>query len=236
MVAAIVLMPAMLVQQSFAWGMEGHMLINRLAGEALPKDVPEFMRTPAAVNALEYYGPDPDRWRESSEPVLNVAHAAEHFIVLVWSELLVDLPRKRHDFIRALAVAQKEHPDLALSPEKVGLQPYVATEIWQRLKVAMRQYRVLSAAHQDTRPAEMEALVLAGWLGHYVGDGSMPLHTSIQYNGWTGPNPNGYTTLHKIHAQFESTCCEGQCEGEGRGRRWCRRDTRWCWRMCLRII
>jgi hypothetical protein len=32
----------------------------------------------------------------------------------------------------------------------------------------------------------------------------MPLHTSIQYNGWTGPNPNGYTTLHKIHSQFES--------------------------------
>ena len=30
-------------------------------------------------------------------------------------------------------------------------------------------------------------------------------HTTIQYNGWTGPNPNGYTTEHKIHALFEST-------------------------------
>ena len=27
----------------------------------------------------------------------------------------------------------------------------------------------------------------------------------MQYNGWTGPNPNGYTTEHKIHALFEST-------------------------------
>ena len=44
----------------------------------------------------------------------------------------------------------------------------------------------------------------AGWLGHYVADGSQPLHTTIQYNGWTGPNPNGYTTEHKIHAQFET--------------------------------
>ena len=44
----------------------------------------------------------------------------------------------------------------------------------------------------------------AGWLGHYVADGSQPLHTTIQYNGWTGPNPNGYTTEHKIHSQFES--------------------------------
>jgi hypothetical protein len=32
----------------------------------------------------------------------------------------------------------------------------------------------------------------------------MPLHTSIQYNGWVGPNPNGYTTEHHIHALFES--------------------------------
>jgi hypothetical protein len=26
----------------------------------------------------------------------------------------------------------------------------------------------------------------------------------MRYNGWTGPNPNGYTTEHKIHSQFES--------------------------------
>jgi hypothetical protein len=45
---------------------------------------------------------------------------------------------------------------------------------------------------------------LAGWMGHYVADGSQPLHTTIQYNGWTGPNPNGYTTEHKIHSEFES--------------------------------
>jgi hypothetical protein len=32
----------------------------------------------------------------------------------------------------------------------------------------------------------------------------MPLHTTIQYNGWTGPNPHGYTTEHHIHAKFET--------------------------------
>jgi hypothetical protein len=37
-----------------------------------------------------------------------------------------------------------------------------------------------------------------------VADGSQPLHTTIQYNGWVGPNPNGYTTEHNIHAQFET--------------------------------
>jgi hypothetical protein len=91
-----------------------------------------------------------------------------------------------------------------LTPEKVGLQPYVTLEVYERLKSSMRDYRALLAAKQDTKPVEAEIIFMTGWLGHYVGDGSMPLHTTIQYNGWVGPNPNGYTTEHHIHGQFES--------------------------------
>jgi hypothetical protein len=206
MVAAIVLLPAMLVQHSFAWGIDGHMLINRLAGQSLPDDVPAFLRSSAAFDALEYYGPEPDRWRSSAEPELNAAQAPEHFIDLEYADLAGPLPRRRYDFIRALAVAQAKHPDLAasLTPEKVGLQPYVTTEVYERLQSAFRDYRALVAAKKDTKPSEGEITFLAGWLGHYVGDGSMPLHTSIQYNGWIGPNPNHYTTAHHIHSLFES--------------------------------
>ncbi len=88
-------------------------------------------------------------------------------------------------------------------PEKIGLQPWEATEVWERLKAALREYRHMSEAHQDTRPVEQAVIFYAGWLGHYVGDAAQPLHTTIQYNGWTGPNPRGYTTAHKIHWQFE---------------------------------
>jgi len=31
---------------------------------------------------------------------------------------------------------------------------------------------------------EHKIVFYAGWLGHYVGDGSQPLHTTIHYNGW----------------------------------------------------
>ncbi len=203
-IVAAAMVPVMMVQPSFAWGGDGHRMINRLAGAALPLDVPEFMRCPQGLNALEYYGPEPDRWRDRPEPELNAAQAPEHFIDLEYADVVGTLPRRRYEFIRALAFAQKDHPDLGLTPEKVGLQPYVTTEVWQRLKVGMRQYRTLLAAKQDTKPVEAEILFYAGWLGHYVADGSMPLHTTIQYNGWTGPNPNGYTTEHKIHALFES--------------------------------
>jgi hypothetical protein len=202
--AAVTLLPVMLVQQSLAWGSDGHRMINRLAGAALPSDVPEFLRSKEAVDALEYYGPEPDRWKSPLEPELNAAQSPDHFIDLEYADLVGDLPRKRYDFVRALAFAQKSHLDLPLTPEKVGMQPYQTVEVWERLKSAMRDYRLLKQDHKDTKPVEAEIVFLAGWLGHYVADGSQPLHTTIQYNGWTGPNPNGYTTEHKIHALFES--------------------------------
>ena len=202
--AAIGLLPIFFVQQSFAWGSDGHMIINRLAGAALPADVPDFLRSPAALDALQYYGPEPDRWRSTAEPELDAAQAPEHFLDLEYADLAGPLPRQRYDFIRALAVAQAKHPDLPLTPEKVGLQPWETTEVYERLQSAFRDYRALVAAKKDTKPSEAEIVFLAGWLGHYVGDGSMPLHTSIQYNGWVGPNPNGYTTEHHIHSLFES--------------------------------
>jgi len=202
--AAVVLLPVLVVQPAFAWGNDGHMMINRLAGLALPADVPAFLRSPEAVNALEYYGPEPDRWRGRGEPELNTAQAPEHFIDLEYADLAGPLPRNRYDYIRALTAAQPKHPELELTPEKVGLQPYQTNELYERLKSAMRDYRGLAAAKKDTKPVEAEIVFLAGWLGHYVGDGSQPMHATIQYNGWTGPNPNGYTTEHHIHSLFES--------------------------------
>jgi hypothetical protein len=179
-----------------AWGNSGHRLVNKLAVSTLPASVPEFLRSEAAINEIEYLGPEPDRWRSTAEPELNAAQALEHFIDLEPADALGPLPRRRLDFeAKVFASGQR--------PEKIGLQPWVATEVYERLKAALREYRALLAAHQDTRGVEGAALFYAGWLGHYVGDASQPLHTTIQYNGWVGPNPNGYTTDHKIHWQFE---------------------------------
>jgi hypothetical protein len=185
-----------LPQRAFAWENQGHRMINRLAAANLPADAPDFLRSPAALDEIEYLGPEPDRWRSSAEPELNAAQAPEHFIDLEPADALGPLPSRRLDF-EAKAFAANERP------EKLGLQPWEADEVWERLKAAMREYRTLSAAHQDTKPVEAAILFYAGWLGHYVGDGSNPLHTTVQYNGWTGPNPHGYTTSHQIHHIFE---------------------------------
>ena len=57
------------------------------------------------------------------------------------------MPRCRLDFeAKVFASGQR--------PEKIGLQPWETTEVWERLKAALREYRILSAAGQDTRPVE----------------------------------------------------------------------------------
>lgn len=180
-----------------AWGNDGHQMINRLAASGLPAEVPEFLRSAAGVEEIEYLGPEPDRWRSPAEPELAAAQAPEHFIDLELADALAPLPHRRFDFLAKAYAAGRD-------PDKIGLQPWQTDEVWERLKSAMRNYRELKAAGKDTGPVEQAILFYAGWLGHYVGDGSQPLHTTVEYNGWTGPNPNGYTTGHQIHYQFES--------------------------------
>jgi hypothetical protein len=188
-----------------AWGNEGHTYVNRVAAQKMPADMPRFLRR--AVAEIAYLGPEPDRWRNPSEPQLKNAQEPDHFIDLERVDWLNPLPTTRYEFYRKLyekRAATADHGDDYL-PEHVGLQPYITLEVFGRLKAAFREYRRLRDLHQPTAPVEHAIVFYAGWLGHYVADGSQPLHTTIQYNGWVGPNPNGYTTEHKIHALFETT-------------------------------
>src|SRR5258708_11595838 len=176
---------------TFAWGNEGDRMINRLDVSTLPADMPAFLRSEEAAKEIEYLGPEPDRWRSAAEPELNAAEAPEHFIDLEPADALGPLPRRRLDFEAKVFVAGQR-------PEKIGLQPWEVTEVWERLKAAFREYRQESTAHQDTAAVERAAIFYAGWLGHYVGDASQPLHTTDQYKGLTRPNPQGPTTAHPI--------------------------------------
>lgn len=199
---ATALLITLIPNPSLAWGNDGHRMINRLAAETLPAEVPEFLRSQSAIHEIEYLGPEPDRWRSRGEPELSTAQAPEHFIDLEPADALGPLPRNRLDFEAELFAH-------GLRPEKVGLQPWETLEVWQRLKAALREYRHLSgdksANPNDLAAVEQVVIFYAGWLGHYVGDGSQPLHTTVNYDGWTlKENPKGYTTEHGIHSRFET--------------------------------
>src|SRR5271169_2526668 len=202
---ALITLVLMQSEAAVAWGNEGHSAINRVAAEKIPATMPRFLR--GAVAEIAYLGPEPDRWRSPSEFALKNAQEPDHFIDLERVSWLDPLPPGRYEFYRKLyekRASTTDNPDDYL-PEHVGLQPYITMEVYGRLKAAFREYRQRLAAHQPTLAVQRAIIFYAGWLGHYVADGSQPLHTTIQYNGWVGANPNGYTTEHHIHWQFEGS-------------------------------
>jgi hypothetical protein len=205
-IVVIAALVALIPTIAITWGNEGHMAINRAAAQKVPADMPQFLKN--ASDHIAYLGPEPDRWREKSEATLKYAQEPEHFMDMEMVDWLKPLPNDRFLFIKAVYEhrAQMKPGDKdyeMMTPEKIGLQPYAAIETYDKLKVAFREYRKALKENRSTADAEANVLQYAGVLGHYVGDGSNPLHTTVQYNGWTGPNPNGYTTEHDIHWKME---------------------------------
>jgi hypothetical protein len=180
------------------------MAINRTAAAKVPGDMPGFLRK--AADRLAYLGPEPDRWRNKSEYSVKNAQEPDHFLDLERLDGMGELPEGRYEFYRMLYERRAKagaEGDLLL-PERVGLQPYATMEVYGRLKVAFREYRRLKQEHKSTKAVEENIVFYAGWLGHYVADGANPLHTTIQYNGWQGPNPKGFTTERGVHGNFET--------------------------------
>ena len=123
--------------------------------------------------------------------------------------LLDALPPTREDYETALREAGTDS-------WKMGYLPYSIIGDWQQLVKDFAYWRADDAGARHTADLrhktwleadrsrrEAQILVDIGLLSHFVGDGSMPLHVSIHYNGWGPfPNPNGYTLEH-VHVPWE---------------------------------
>ncbi len=200
LLAALAVIPP---SSAFGWGNDGHMLVNRTAARNVPASMPPFLQRASA--RLAYLGPEPDRWRSTSEYSLKNSQEPDHYIDLERVEGM-QLPEGRYEFYqklaekRASAGAQAEE----FLPEHVGLQPYITAEVYGRLKVAFREYRRLRQEGKPTTAIQQNIILYAGWLGHYVADGANPLHTTINYDGWVSANPKGYVTGRGLHSYFET--------------------------------
>jgi hypothetical protein len=208
-IGLVIIFVILTAQFSFGWGKDGHKIINRVAIEMLPADLPAFLHTPQAIDEIEYLGREPDRWRSSENRELSVAQAPEHFIDLDLADLVAPdgLPTQRFAFIRDVYRAQRKYLGLAakLTPQKIGLLPWQANEEFERLRDDMREYRFRIATRLPVDGAELAILYDTGVLGHYVADGSQPLHTTVDYDGWVEKeNPNGFTRSRGIHSKFET--------------------------------
>jgi hypothetical protein len=207
-------------QTASAWWITGHTVVNRTGVATLPAEVPDFLRR--QIDWIGARSMAPDSWRDSTEPSLRAIEIPNHnwFIESI-PVLSPQLPRSRNEFIILAQGFTSEVPNAAPagggaggapggsagSPARgvrsTGTLPYAIIENYERLKVAFRAWRALRDKHEDTRFIEMDAAFYVGWLGHYVGDGGMPLHTSIHHNGWVGANPNAYARDREIHDRFE---------------------------------
>jgi len=201
---------------SRAWDYEGHHAVNELALRALPANFPAFALTAEARERIAYYSDEPDRWRNLPDLALHHVNGPDHYIDF---EQIYDcgltpatLPPLRYDFVVVLANARAAHPDRfpQIDPAQnadqtrqlIGFLPWTIAEQYAKLKSGFSTLQALqTAGGRPEEIADTEAAIIytMGVMGHYVGDASQPLHTTIHFNGWVGPNPHQYTTKHTFH-------------------------------------
>ncbi len=205
---------ALAVLATGAWGPRGHQSANRAAVKGLPQEGPSFLAE--YEDWIAKTGPVPDSWRGGTEPYSKIFEDPNHGWFKEQFAFMTVIPRNRYEFVlrlydEYLRLKDKDADRAALTNVRwTGTMPYAAIENYDRRKSAMRLYRRLVAT--DTPESRQEAKYQAqdiafymGWLGHYTADGAQPLHDTIHHDGWLGPNPKQYTTDPRIHGRFESS-------------------------------
>jgi hypothetical protein len=202
-----------------AWDYEGHHAVNELALASLPSDF-GIELTPALKTRIAFLAGEPDRWRNTPELALKHVNGPDHYFDLEDIQLLGltpdTLPPLRYDFVDDLALARAAHPgrfpridpdrDADHTRELDGFLPWAITENYDKLESdfstlkALRQY---GGTPVEIANAEADCVYVMGVMGHFVGDGSQPLHTTKHFNGWVGDNPRGYTTRANFHAWID---------------------------------
>ena len=215
---------------SFAWGHTGHVGISQLAVQALPAEVPAFVRSAAAVAQIGELGAEADESKTTGTVTtttgtvrtLSTVHDAErdpgHFVDIDDAGIVVggvvplnQLPATREAF----DTAQRGGSQTQYSG---GYLPYQMIDGFQQVRKDFGMWRAMSVGLSTATTAADQAyfryqlqlrqtLILRdiGYWSHFVADGSQPMHVSVHYNGWGNyPNPNGFTTA-GIHAPFEGS-------------------------------
>jgi hypothetical protein len=205
-----------------AWGALGHRIINGAAIRTLPETLPAFLRAPDAHDEISLLGPEADRIKGSGKP-LDDDDSPGHYVdaqddMTIDGTPLAALPDDRRAYDRALAAAVPPSDEFSQ-----GYLPYSIADGWEHVVRDLAYWRVdvvgeRRAATADERAffhfdrTVREAVTLRdiGYWGHFVGDGSQPLHVSVHFNGWNSgrtnyPNPNGFSNSTTIHSRFETT-------------------------------
>ena len=210
-----------------AWDYEGHHVVNELALASLPTNFPAFARTPAARMRVAFLAGEADRWRNETSfkngtgLALSQASGPDHYLDMEDLKLYgltpETLPPLRYDFVADIVKAREAHPekfppidpatDLDHHRELSGFLPWAITENYEKLQSGFSTLAALEkfgGTAEEIKNAKEDIVYVMGVMGHYVGDASQPLHTTMYHHGWTtNDNPNHYTTSFGFHAWID---------------------------------
>jgi hypothetical protein len=211
LIASLALVPV----AAFGWGQDGHRIIGQLAVQTLPTDLPGFLRTQDAAALVGYLSPEPDRIRGAGDEQ-DAEHDPAHFVdvsddlTILGGPLLKALPPTREAYDSALRAVHANQYEAGYLPYSIisDFELVAKDFAYWRVDVAGEKLGKRAAERawyaEDRVRREAIALHDIGEWSHFVGDGSMPLHASVHYNGWGDyPNPEGFTQEH-VHVPWEN--------------------------------
>ncbi len=153
-----------------SWGFFAHMEINRKAIYTLPSGMLRFYKN--NVSYLSDHAVDADKRRYA-----DTAEAPRHYLDVELYEKNIDsIPRKWNDAITRYGQS---------TLHKQGILPWQIEKSYYKLVDAFKE--------RDS----MKILTYSAYLGHYVADAHVPLHTSSNHDGQL-------TNQVGIHAFWES--------------------------------
>lgn len=153
-----------------SWGFYAHMRINHLAVFTLPPGINQFYKK--NIRYISDHAVDPDKRRYA-----DTAEAARHYLdVEVYEKHIDSIPYKWED-------ALKKYGWTKLNQN--GILP------WQ---IQKSYYKLVNAFKEKD---SLKILIYSAYLGHYIADAHVPLHTTQNHNGQLS-NQLG------IHAFWES--------------------------------
>lgn len=181
-----------------AWGEKGHTIVNEAATFGVPAEMPSFFH--AAYPRLVWLGYDPDRWRGAG-PSMDAVNPPEHFLDYEYVEHL-ELPPDRFAYVHLLYESGTLER-FGIGNTTAGFLPWRAAELMELITDNWREWR-RTPDGAGRQQLEETIVFLSGVLGHYIADAANPHHTTINYNGWVQPNPEGFANDCDTHSRFET--------------------------------
>jgi hypothetical protein len=185
--------------QALAWGRMGHDLSARVAAH-LVADTTKRSFYKAHMADLGYYSNVPDLiWKK---PATYDVEWTNHFMDLEIFDREIKkiveegkFPAKEDPFDLSRAAFEAKFPAV---PAQAGRAYWRIREFEKRLQKTSELLKQKDILKEERHRLQLEWLIVAGTMGHYVADLSQPLHVTENYDGQM-------TEQKGIHGHFEDT-------------------------------